>query len=119
MKLAQATGGGHTASTSWSRAPIDVSALNTLDAQLVLTVDRMNHGKVKLTDGRLVTLLNKGLLRINVEKISLYGGRGTGRVSVDGVTAIDSCAEIAHGAARHRLATELRTAARVAGFCQE
>ena len=86
LKLAQAASGGGAGSGAdgWSRAPIDVTVLNSADAQVVVIVDRMSHGKIKLTNGRLVTLLNKGLLRVNVEKISLYGGRGTGRVSVDG-----------------------------------
>jgi len=85
QRFAQASGkASGTATQGWSKAKIDVAALNLLDAQVVLTVDAMNHGKVKMTNGRLVTLLKHGILRVNVEKISLYGGRGTGRISVDG-----------------------------------
>ena len=84
-KLAQAARAKSASSqTGWSTAPIDLAALNSVDSQVVLTVDRLNHGNVKMTEARLVTLLKNGLLRINVEKILLYGGRGTGRVSVDG-----------------------------------
>ena len=85
MKLAQAARAPSASSQAgWSTAPIDLAVLNSVDSQVVLTVDRMNHGDIKMTEARLVTLLKNGLLRINVEKILLYGGRGTGRVSLDG-----------------------------------
>ena len=83
-KLAQAARAPSTSGQAgWSTAPIDLAVLNSVDSQVVLTVDRLNHGNVKMTEARLVTLLKNGLLRINVEKVLLYGGRGTGRVSVD------------------------------------
>lgn len=75
---------GNSQSAGWSRAPIDVTALNGFNAQLVANVALLKHGNVKVTNSRLVTLLNNGLLRVNMEKASLYGGRGTGRLSIDG-----------------------------------
>ncbi len=93
---AQISGGGagsagrpvNSAGAGWSRAPIVAAGLNAINAQLVATVDRLQHDKLKITDSRLVTLLDNGQLRINIEKASLYGGRGTGRISVDGARRV-------------------------------
>ncbi|BDW86163.1 cell envelope biogenesis protein AsmA [Roseicyclus marinus] len=95
---APASGGGATASGSgtsgagaaaasasgWSRAPIDVSGLFAVDAELVLAVERLEGAGVTLGPARLRAGLNAGRLVLDIERIGTYGGVLAGQFVVNG-----------------------------------
>ncbi len=72
------------AEPDWSDAPIDVSALNALNAQLDLSVDSIAVGQMQMGKGVLEIDLKDGKLFADLKRLALYGGNGEGRIVLDG-----------------------------------
>jgi AsmA protein len=78
-------GGPRSGATSgWSDAPIDFSALRLVDADLDFAVNALNAGGLRIGRSALDIALNGGKLRANLKQLALYGGNGTGVIGLDG-----------------------------------
>ncbi len=64
----------------WSDDPIDVSALNGLDAELSLTTGGIRFQDIKIGKSVLEILLKGGQLTAQLKEMDLYDGRGSGTV---------------------------------------
>jgi len=70
--------------SDWSDEPIDLSPLKAADADLDFTVGGIEVQKLKIGKSRLKTTLKDGLLAANLAELTLYGGKGQGRIDLDG-----------------------------------
>lgn len=60
----------------WSRRPIDLSILKTVNARLTLETGSLSLRKLSLGKTRLALTLNGGALTANLDPVTLYGGSG-------------------------------------------
>lgn len=80
---AEAGGAASGEPPTWSDAPIDASALRAVDADLTLTVGGIRAGNLKVERSAVDVHLAGGVLHARLTELHLYGGQGTGRVTVD------------------------------------
>ncbi|MEE4013029.1 AsmA family protein [Roseibium sp. FZY0029] len=80
-------GGKRGGSGGWSTEPIDFSGLNAIDADFKLTTREIRWDKIKIDQSALSTTIKNGVLTANLEKLALYGGSGTGTVTLNGAAA--------------------------------
>ncbi len=71
------------AGAGWSEEPIDLTGLDNLDASLKLRAGRVVHGGVILGETRLDIEIAEGKLSATLKKAEVYGGNGSGSVSID------------------------------------
>ncbi|WP_158275452.1 AsmA family protein [Maritimibacter sp. 55A14] len=91
-----ASGGGAQA-TGWSTEPIDVSALDSMDAEVSLTANSIALGALSLDRSDLVARLDASRLVLDLRRIGIYGGgiggefvvNGRGGLSVGGDLSMD------------------------------
>lgn len=69
--------------SEWSDAPIDASALRTIDADLAFSSGEILMRKVRIDSGALEVKLSGGKLTTNLTKLQLYKGQGSGQVVLD------------------------------------
>ena len=69
--------------TGWSRTPIAVDALRLFDADVALTVKGLLVRKLAIGQTSLHAVLDDGVLQTNLDPMTLYGGQGRARVSLD------------------------------------
>ena len=79
--------GGRSGGSGWSTAPIDFSGLNAVDADFRLTTREIRWDKIKIDQSALSTTIKNGVLTANLEKLALYGGTGSGTVTLNGAGA--------------------------------
>ncbi|MHA7775854.1 AsmA family protein [Roseibium sp. M-1] len=72
----------------WSTAPIDFSGLGAIDADFKLTTQEIRWDKIKIDQSALSTTIKAGVLTANLENLALYGGTGTGKVTLNGAAAV-------------------------------
>ncbi|MBI1329747.1 MAG: AsmA family protein [Alphaproteobacteria bacterium] len=65
----------------WSTKPIDLSALELINADLTLDVGRLEVQSLKVGKSRIHATINNGVLVANLDPITLYGGSGKARLS--------------------------------------
>jgi AsmA protein len=70
-------------SQGWSDEPIDVSALRMVNADLSLTTKLLQVQEIKVDESALAVKLSGGKLAVDLSKLVLYGGNGSGKVNVD------------------------------------
>ncbi|MEE8085006.1 MAG: AsmA family protein [Alphaproteobacteria bacterium] len=75
---------GNAGPGDWSDDPIDLSALDKLDAALELTVAGLLIRKIKIGESNLKVTLRNGILVTDLTKMALYGGVGKARVTTRG-----------------------------------
>jgi AsmA protein len=68
----------------WSEEAIDPQILRLADADLILAVERLVYKGVKAGPGRLAAVVNGGVAKLALEDVALYGGRGKGKLTLDG-----------------------------------
>jgi len=73
--------------SGWSTAPIDFSGLKAVDADIKLTTSEIRWDKIKIDQSVLSTTIKNGVLTANLEKLALYGGSGSGTVTLNGAAA--------------------------------
>lgn len=83
---AQASGPA-AAGAAWSDAAIDFSALGLVDADLDFAVNALSAGGMKIGRSALGIALDSGKLRANLKQMELYGGNGSGAISLSGTGA--------------------------------
>lgn len=79
--------GGVDTSTEWSAAPIDLSGLRAIDANLDLTIGALQFQRMHFSDARMALSILGGVADARLSRISLYGGGGTARFIADGAHA--------------------------------
>ncbi|MFE3838551.1 AsmA family protein [Pseudogemmobacter sonorensis] len=80
-----AGGGGAAASSAgWSTAPIDVSALGTLDAEISLVTGGIDLGILKSGETRLMLTIDRARAVFDIRQMAAYGGQVTGEFVVNG-----------------------------------
>jgi len=74
----------------WSEAPIDFAGLGIVDADLDLTVDRLQVRDIEVTDAALNAAISNRRLQATLERISLYEGQGNVTIVANARTATPS-----------------------------
>jgi AsmA protein len=69
--------------SGWSEEPIDMSGLKSVDADFNLTVESLQVREIKVGQSALHAVLQNGVLTVDLEKLDLYDGSGTGRLVAD------------------------------------
>ncbi len=70
----------------WSDSSIDFSALKTIDADLDFAVNALSVGGLNIGRSALGIGLAGGRMRANLKQLALYGGNGTGVISLSGAS---------------------------------
>ncbi|RXH26078.1 cell envelope biogenesis protein AsmA [Bradyrhizobium nanningense] len=76
----------------WSNAPIDVSGLNYVDAQLRISANEAVIGDARITPLALDAKLAGGVLKAGTANLGAYGGQVSGEVILDATTGAPSFA---------------------------
>lgn len=76
--------GGGMAASGWPTAPIDVSALGTIDAEVALVAEAVDLGLVKFGETRVIMALDRARAVFDIRKLAAYGGAVTGEFVVNG-----------------------------------
>ncbi|MDB5392951.1 MAG: hypothetical protein JWM91_457 [Rhodospirillales bacterium] len=76
----------------WSDAPIDLSALKGVDADLTIAATGLRYEKIEIGKSAMAIALHGGKLTLGLNELQLYGGNGKGQVAVDGSGAVPSLA---------------------------
>lgn len=71
-------------SAGWSRDRIDLSALRSADADLSLKANNLIAKDINIENVILTVKLDNGVLRAGLPQFTLYGGKGTGAVTLNG-----------------------------------
>lgn len=82
-----ASGSGSAASGSsagWSTTPIDLSGLKAVDANIALSTKALLIKKIKIGESALALRLNNGVLDVDLNKLALYEGAGSGNLTLSG-----------------------------------
>jgi AsmA protein len=92
LDLKQYTGssgprGAGGAIATWSESAIDFAGLRAIDADLAFAVDALSAGGLRIGRSVLDFDLRAGKLRANLKQMALYGGNGTGTVTLNGAGA--------------------------------
>ncbi|MFC6654271.1 AsmA-like C-terminal region-containing protein [Roseibium salinum] len=80
-------GGKRSGPSGWSTAAIDFSGLQAVDVDFKVTTREIRWDKIKIDESALSTTIENGVLTANLENLSLYGGSGTGTVTLNGAAA--------------------------------
>ncbi len=75
---------GNAGPGDWSDDPIDLSALDSIDAALELTIAGLLIRKIKIGESNLKVTLRNGILVTDLTKMAFYGGVGKARVTTRG-----------------------------------
>jgi len=67
----------------WSNAPIEMSGLNYVDAQVRLSAAEINFADAKFAPAAIEANLAGGILKASVANLGAYGGQASGEVIVD------------------------------------
>ena len=67
----------------WDDTPIDFSALKSVNADFKLTVGELLVQKMKIGQTSLAALLKDGVLKLDLNELALYEGKGKGSVTVN------------------------------------
>lgn len=76
--------GGVEVSTAWSEAPLDLSGLRALDADLDLTIGALSFQRMRFSDVAMALRIANGVADARLTRIALYQGGGTARLIADG-----------------------------------
>lgn len=78
--------------SSWSRAPIDFSGLQAVDADLTISAGTIIRERLEIGRSQLKVKLDAGRLSAELTEMALYGGQGQGVVVLDGTGGIPELA---------------------------
>ena len=72
--------------SGWSTSPIDLSSLKAVDADISLSTKELLVKAIKIGASAIDLTLNNGVLSIDLNKLTLYKGAGSGSVILNGST---------------------------------
>ena len=75
---------GVAVNSAWSAAPLDLSGLRALDANLDLAVAALKFQRMNFSNVALNLRVANGAADARLTRLALYGGDGTGRFIADG-----------------------------------
>lgn len=101
-------------SADWSAAPIDLSALNKAQLNLLIKADSVTSGKIQLGATSFAVLLENGVLRVQDIATKLYEGTATGALSMSASGALSSTMKL-QAVAIESLMKALSGSSRIAG----
>lgn len=78
------SGGG----SGWSTAPIDLSGLKAVDADISLSTKELLVKAIKIGASAIDMTLNNGVLSVDLNKLALYKGAGSGSLILNGATRV-------------------------------
>jgi AsmA protein len=78
------SGGAGGASGGWSNEPIDLSGLKAADANISLSAKELLVKEIKIGESALNLKLANGVLTVDLDKLALYKGAGSGTLTLDG-----------------------------------
>ncbi|WP_269585051.1 AsmA family protein [Roseibium sp. Sym1] len=81
-------GGNGGGGSGWSSAPIDFSGLNAINADFQLTTSEIRWDKIKIDQSALSATIKNGVLTASLDRLSLYGGSGSGAVTLNGAETV-------------------------------
>lgn len=90
--------GGGAAESGWSNDPIDLSGLKAADADISLSTKELLVKEIKVGESALNLKLANGVLTVDLNKLALYKGAGSGSLTLDGsnrVPQLDAAFSIA------------------------
>jgi uncharacterized protein involved in outer membrane biogenesis len=67
----------------WSNAPIDLSGLNAMNANLTISANEIILDGIRTGNTNMVVSLTNGVLTADLTELQLYGGRGAGRLEIN------------------------------------
>lgn len=67
----------------WSNAAIDLSALNSMDANLTISANEIIMDDIRTGNTNMVVSVTDGVLTAELTELQLYGGRGAGRLEIN------------------------------------
>lgn len=67
----------------WSNAPIDLSGLNSMNANLTISANEIVLDDVRTGNTNMVVSVTDGVLTADLTEMQLYGGRGAGRLEIN------------------------------------
>ncbi|MDO8290115.1 MAG: AsmA family protein [Parvibaculum sp.] len=73
--------------TGWSNEPINFSGLKAVDAQIALSTEQLLVKEIKVGPSALNLSLTNGLLNVNLNKLALYDGAGSGTLTLNGASS--------------------------------
>lgn len=76
------------ASSGWSNEPIDFSGLKAVDADIALSAGELLVQQIKIGASALKLRLNNGLLAVDLNKLALYDGAGSGSLKLNGASSM-------------------------------
>lgn len=71
------------AEAGWSNAPIDLSGLNGMNANLIISANEIVLDGIRTGNTSMVVSLTDGVLTADLTELQLYGGRGAGRLEIN------------------------------------
>lgn len=69
---------------SWSNDPIDLSGLKAVDADLSLSTGELLVRNIRIDGSALELKIDSGVMTIDLGKLALYNGAGSGMLTLDG-----------------------------------
>jgi AsmA protein len=72
----------------WSDAPIDLTPLKSIDADLTVAAAGLRYEKIEIGKSALAIALHGGKLTLSLNELELYGGNGKGQLVLDGSGAV-------------------------------
>lgn len=75
---------GEPTGAGWSEEPIDFEGLKAANVDFDLVVGGIRIQEIKVGRSAVTVALKDGLLDLDLKELALYGGQGSGRLSLDG-----------------------------------
>ncbi len=79
---------GFTQRAGWSEEPIQLAALNAIDADVKLQIAKVRYREIKVGQTRVTAALAGGVLKTVFDDVELYEGRGRGAITLDATGAV-------------------------------
>jgi AsmA protein len=70
-------------SPTWSNAPLDVTGLNYVDAQIRVSAAELNIGEGHFAPVAIDATLTSGVLKCTITNLGAYGGQANGEIDID------------------------------------
>jgi AsmA protein len=79
---------GGKAAQGWSDAPLDLSALRTVDADMDVKVEQLLVRKIKVGKSEVKLAIKDGKLTTDLTQMALYNGNGKAKLTADGAARV-------------------------------
>ncbi|MEN6542016.1 AsmA family protein [Parvibaculum sp.] len=85
-------GGNGGGDAGWSNDPIDLSGLRAADADFTFSTHELLIKQIKIGESALALRLNNGVMNVDLTKLALYEGAGSGKLTLDGSQRVPQAA---------------------------